>query len=93
MKHILLFIIWLPLIGQPALAQKKALQQKDCKQWRVIQDANISSDGRWVSYKYSHLYDQSDTLPDTYLYDSKQQKTIILKNVSEFSFFNSGEWI
>lgn len=93
MKHFLLFIIWLPLIGQPALAQKKALQQKDCKQWRVIQDANISSDGRWVSYKYSHLYDQSDTLPDTYLYDSKQQKTIILKNVSEFSFFNSGEWI
>ena len=92
--RILLFLIFvLPFIGQPLFAQKRPLHQEDCKRWQVIREPRMSSDGRWVAYRYDHLYDTSDTLPALYLYDTRRDDTRVLFRVSDFQYFNGGKWV
>ncbi|MDE7074754.1 MAG: hypothetical protein K2O69_06885, partial [Odoribacter sp.] len=89
-KHISFIVILLLLAGQMADAQKKALQQEDCERWRTVRDPKISEDGRWVTYRYSHLYKNDN--PDLFLYDAERNKTTTLKNVTDFFFFGNGKW-
>lgn len=92
--QILLFLIFvLPFTGQPLFAQKRPLRQEDCKRWQVIREPRMSSDGRWVAYRYDHLYDTSDTLPALYLYDTRRDDTRVLFRVSDFQYFNGGKWV
>ncbi|MFR7877837.1 MAG: hypothetical protein ACLU4J_16385 [Butyricimonas paravirosa] len=51
--------MYLLFLALPSLlfAQKKALQQEECKLWRTLEEPNLSPDGRWATYRYAYLYD------------------------------------
>lgn len=92
MRYLILSCIFWAASIQILYAQKRALSQEDYKSWRTIREVSISTNGRWITYKYNHLYDRSDSLPDLYLYDTRKKTTIGWKDVSNWFFFNQGDW-
>ena len=93
MKRIVFCILLFLALPSLLFAQKKALQQEECKLWRTLREPNLSPDGRWVTYRYAYLYDAGNQDSELYLYDAERNRTIALKNVSEFFFFNNGKWV
>lgn len=96
MKKILLLTnLLLLFLSQGILAQKISIDDDAYKEWRRVTDQNISDDGEWLTYSYAYadyMLSEKD-IPCTYLYNTKTDKEICLKNVSNSNFFNNGKWL
>lgn len=80
----------------PALAQKKVINEEAYAKWRRVDSYTLSPDGRFVTYKYSYMSNDSlNKAADKtyYLFDSKTKKTRTLADVSNLSFAVKGEWM
>lgn len=70
MKRIVFCILLFLALPSLLFAQKKALQQEECKLWRTLREPNLSPDGRWVNLSLSLiLYDAGNQDSELYLYE------------------------
>lgn len=76
-----------------SIAQKKALDMEAYKLWRRVEGQCMSSDGKWITYRFVYIDNDGHDkdIPVTYLYSTETGKTHELKNVSQAYFFNGGK--
>ena len=71
-KSIALTCLFGNFLTIPLFAQKKSLDEDAYKKWVYIEDAEISPNGKWISYKHRNM----DSLLVTYLYSAQGTDTL-----------------
>lgn len=93
-KKLSLLLIF-TLLSSVLLAQKKTIDASTHKDWRRVDSKEMSTDGRFISYKYVYMYDNElskEAKNTVYLYDVNKKKTKTLSNVSDFKYWAGGKW-
>ena len=72
-----------------AQQQKKALDINACMSWKRVDSPEISSTGRWVTYRVVSMeYNPEDKEAKTlHLFDSRTREEVLLPNVERLEFF------
>ncbi|WP_295119664.1 prolyl oligopeptidase family serine peptidase [uncultured Chitinophaga sp.] len=84
----LMLILAAGIITLPAMAQKKVLDTADYKQWRRTSNPAMSYDGAWVVYGIT-----DGETSETHIRNIATGKDVVMDNVSDITFFNSGKWM
>lgn len=76
-----------------AQQQKKALDINACMAWKRVDSPEISSTGRWVTYRVVSMeYNPEDKEAKTlHLFDSRTREEVLLPNVERLEFYNSDQ--
>ena len=76
-----------------AQQQKKALDINACMAWKRVDSPEISSTGRWVTYRVVSMeYNPEDKEAKTlHLFDSRTREEVLLPNVERLEFCNSDQ--
>lgn len=76
-----------------AQQQKKALDINACMSWKRVDSPEISSTGRWVTYRVVSMeYNPEDKEAKTlHLFDSRTREEVLLPNVERLEFYNSDQ--
>jgi dipeptidyl aminopeptidase/acylaminoacyl peptidase len=75
-------------------AGKKILSVNDYARWRSIENANISGDGKWVSYglRYTNVA-TTNTRPVIHIYNNATGQDVEIQNASNASFSPDSKFI
>ena len=75
-------------------AGKKILGVNDYARWRTIENANISGDGKWVSYglRYTNVA-TTDSRPAIHIYNNATGRDVEIQNASNASFSPDSKFI
>src|ERR1043165_7809018 len=73
---------------------KKVLSIADYSRWRSIDDARISSDGKWVTYVYRYTNTlPAESKPALHILNLETNQDVEIANASNGSFSPDGRWI
>jgi hypothetical protein len=87
-------VLALPVVAQSPVAVKKVLSVDDYAKWRTIDNAQISSDGKWVVYGLRHTNTlPTDAKPVLRLRDVTAGTEIEIADASQASFSPDGKWL
>jgi dipeptidyl aminopeptidase/acylaminoacyl peptidase len=75
-------------------AAKKPLTIDDYSSWRLIEDAEIAGNGRWVAYtlRYTNTLPQ-DSKPELHLRDLQSDQDVVIPNAHGGEFSPDSRWI
>ena len=93
MKNIIVLLV-LFLMSGSLWASRLEIDTSAYACWQRVDDYSISKNGLWVKYRYVSVGRESEDMGKCYyFYNTRTEKTKILKGIEYPEFFANGDWI